>query len=394
MRLFSVFRKSIREQRRDLLSLSLALIFAPCMVLLYWLFFPSGSTTYTVLVLNNDAPVQLADGSNLAAGRDVIDAIKHVTYADGKPLLVVRQAANRAEADRRLRDREAHVLLVIPAAFSQALAATIEGQAPAPMSAAKARVTFVGDLTNPYYSPSAVMVSAALDGYLQAILGQQRPVTVVEEALGSSSSRTEFENYVPGLLVFALIMLVFSAAMTVTAEVEAGTLRRLQLTRMTALDLLGGTGAALTLVGMVALLLAFATALVLGFRSYGPLWVAILIGVVTMLSVIGTGLLVACFSKTVNQAFLLANFPLAIFMFFSGAVFPLPRVTLFTVAGHAIGLYDLLPPTHAVVALNKVLTLGMGLGGVLYEIVALTLLSVLYFAVGVWLFQRRHMQAE
>jgi ABC-2 type transport system permease protein len=70
-----------------------------------------------------------------------------------------------------------------------------------------------------------------------------------------------------------------------------------------------------------------------------------------------------------------------------------PRVSLFSLGGRTIGLYDILPPTHAVVALNKVLTLGAGLGDVAYELTALLVLSVIYFAAGVWLFQRAHLRA-
>ena len=102
----------------------------------------------------------------------------------------------------------------------------------------------------------------------------------------------------------------------------------------------------------------------------------------------------ACFSRSVTQAFLIANFPMVLFMFFSSAIFPLPQVRLFTLAGRAIGLYDILPPTHAVVALNKVLTLGAGIGDVAYELTALLVLSVAYFAAGVWLFERTHLRAR
>jgi ABC-2 type transport system permease protein len=81
-------------------------------------------------------------------------------------------------------------------------------------------------------------------------------------------------------------------------------------------------------------------------------------------------------------------------MFFSGAMFPIARVSIFTVGGHAIGLFDILPPAHAVVALNKVLTLGAGLGEVAFELIVLVVLSLLYFAVGVWSFQRAHLRAR
>jgi hypothetical protein len=65
---------------------------------------------------------------------------------------------------------------------------------------------------------------------------------------------------------------------------------------------------------------------------------------------------------------------------------------LFSLFGRGIAVYDFLPPTHAVIALNKVFTLGAGLDGVLFELAALTLLSGLYFGIGVWLFQRTQMQ--
>jgi ABC-2 type transport system permease protein len=198
---------------------------------------------------------------------------------------------------------------------------------------------------------------------------------------------------VPGILVFAVIILVFQSAMVVAYEVEAGTLRRLKLTRLTSFDLLGGISLSVVLIGVVCVLLAFLVAYWLGFRSQGPLWVAILVGAITTFAVIGSGLIVAAFSKTVSQAFIIANFPLVLFMFFSSAIFPVPNPRLFEVGNHTVGLFDILPTTHAVVALNKVLTLGVGLDEVAFELVALIVLSAVYFLVGVWLFQRNHMRA-
>jgi len=187
------------------------------------------------------------------------------------------------------------------------------------------------------------------------------------------------------------MMLIFLAAMVVAREVESGTLRRLQITRMTSFDFLGGVTLAMLSLAVLSLLITILTAVWLGFRSQGPLWAAVVVGTVASLSIIGAGLVVACFSRSVSQAFVIANFPLGLFMFFSGAIFPLPKVVLFQLAGHEVGLFDFLPPAHAVVALNKVLTLGAGLPEVAYELTALILLSILYFGVGVWLFQRLHM---
>ena len=79
-------------------------------------------------------------------------------------------------------------------------------------------------------------------------------------------------------------------------------------------------------------------------------------------------------------------------MFFSGGVYPIPRILIGQIAGINVSIYDIIPPTHAVVALNKILTLGSGIDEVLYELVSLVILSLLYYGIGIWLFKRRHMQ--
>jgi ABC-type multidrug transport system permease subunit len=389
MKLLAIFLKTLREQRRDLLLLVLSLIFAPVFVLLYRAWFPSGSTTYGVLILNQDAGVQTAGGATLSAGEQISEALKAVVYANGSPLLSVRPVADRGAAEPLLKDRQAALLLIIPPDLTASIEAARRGEA-----VEASPVTLVGDLTNPYYAVAAVLAGSAVDQVIQAGTGQVRPIPFVEEPLGASAARTEFEIYVPGLLVFATMMMMFTVAMTVVREAENGTLRRLQMACVGSLDLLGGISLAMMVIGVAAVLLTIATAWAIGFRSEGPMWLAVVVGAMTSVSIVGVGLIIASLSRTVTQAFLIANFPLALFMFFSSAVFPVPRMTLFTVAGRAIGLYDILPPTHAVVALNKVLTLGAGVGDVIYELAALVILSAVYFAVGVWLFSRTHLRAD
>ncbi len=374
MRLVSVFRKSMREQLRQWWMLALTLIIGPCFVLMYWLWFGGGSTTYSLLVINNDVG---------PGGAQAVASIQSLQYSDGQSILKIIPMTDRAEAEARLKNRSAAALVIIPADFSH----TVDVSKTLP-------VVMVGDLTNPQYMVAGIMAVTALDEYAKTITGQPSPLKFTEEPLGASGVRTEFEMYTSGILVLSVVMLIFQAAMTVAHEVEAGTLRRLQLTRMTSFDLLGGISATQVLIGVVSVALTILTAWACGFHSQGPLWLAILVGAVTSLSIIGVGLLVACFSRTVSEAFIIANFPLILLMFFTGAIFPIPAVPLFTIGGRAIGLFDILPPTHAVVALTKVLTLGAGLGDVAYELTAMLVLSVAYFAIGIWLFKRIHLKAR
>jgi ABC-2 type transport system permease protein len=117
-----------------------------------------------------------------------------------------------------------------------------------------------------------------------------------------------------------------------------------------------------------------------------------LIGGLTAFSVIGAGLIVAAFSRTATEAVIFANIPLVLLMFFSGGVFPLPRVPLFSLGGRSFAIFDFLPQTHAVLALNKVLTLGAGPGEVWFEMLMVLALSALFFALGVWVFGARVMR--
>ena len=383
MKLLSVFRKSLREQKRDLWVLGLSLAFAPLFVFIYWMMTgASGSTSYGVLVINNDQPM-----GEYRAGEEVLAALRALSYENGAPLLKVSEAVEQEQAETRLRNREAAALVIIPQNFSQTLGAYRDGD-----TSARADLVFSGDLTNPTYTVAAVMAMTAADNYVREQTQADYPVNLVEIPLGASAARTEFENYVPGLLVLAVVLMVFQAAMTPARDIESGALKRLRLTRLSAFDYLGGTSLWLALVSTLAVGLTFVVAVAFGFRSQGPLWLALLVTILASLSIIGIGLLVACFSKTVAQAFVIANFPLGFLMFLTGAAFPLPRFTLFTLFGRGFSLPDLLPPTHAVVALNKIFTLGAGLGEVTFELAALTVLTLVYFGAGVWLFQRTQMR--
>lgn len=379
MKILKVFWKSLKEQARDWSTMGLSLIIGPFFVLLYWLMIPSGSTTYGVMVLNQDK------GSS---GADTIAVLETLSYASGDPLLEVTTVTDQEEAETLLQDRDAEVLIIIPEDFSETLQAVSMGD-----ESATSAITLFGDLTNPYYAVGAIMASSAIDEYVQDVTSEMRPITMEEIALGASGARSEFDLYVPGMLIISVVMLVFIVSMTITCEVEAGTLRRLQLTRMTAFDLLTGISLSTILLGVITVLLTFYVAVALGFQSQGSIWVAILVGAITAIAIVGLGLIVAAFSKSVSQAFIIANFPLIFFMFFSGAVYPLPRIRFFEFAGQVVSIYDVIPSTHAVVALNKILTLGVGLGGVLYELVSLAVLSILYFAIGIWIFHWRHMRA-
>jgi ABC-2 type transport system permease protein len=388
MKLLSVYRVSLREQFRSPWDLALVFVLIPGMLFMYWFMASGGSTSYAVLVVNHDVGAcPVGDTTQPCAGQ-AIKRMKELSYESGNPMLRVSTLGSRAEAEQKLRDRDAAALVIFPANFSESIRAVQQN-----VPESNVPITLVGDLNNSYYSVAAIASSTALDGYIREATGQSGPFQLIEDFLGGSSTRTEFEMYVPGLLIAAGSLMLYSIAIAITRQIESGTVRRLQITRMTSLDFLGGISLLYTLIAVISLLLAFVTAQALGFRSQGPLWVAVVICALTSFSVIGVGLITACLSGTTAKAAIAANFPLLLLLFFSGAVFPMAKIDLFTLCGHTFRLFDIIPQTHAVLALNKVLSLGAGLGDVALELIALVVLSALYFAIGVWLFQRTHLKA-
>ncbi len=378
MKILKISWKSIKEQARDFVTLGLSLMIGPFFVLLYWLTIPSGSTTYGVVVENLDLGLQ---------GAKAVQVLEELSYPSGDRLLDISQISDRNRAESLLRDRDAEVLLVIPEDFSETILRVSRGEKTNP-----AEITLIGDLANPYYAVGAVMAGSVLDEFVQTQTGEIRSIEYNEIALGASAARSEFDLYVPGILIVSVVMLVFIVSMTITYEVEAGTIRRLQMTAMKTSDLLIGLSLPTVLLGMVSLLITLLIAIALGFHNQGSVLLVLLIGGITAIAVVGVGLIVAAFSKSVSQAFIIANFPLIFFMFFSGGVYPIPRILIGQVAGIKISIYDIIPPTHAVMALNKILSLGSGIDDVLYELISLVFLSLLYYGLGIWLFRRRHMQ--
>ena len=379
--MLAVAGKTLREQVRNPWLPLLAIGLGPFFVLLMWAFFPSGgSTTYPVIVVDSDTG---ASGGGIRSGDRAVASLRSLTYDTGVPILDVRQVADLDHAQAEIEARRAVAFVELPEGFTRSLLAARQGTGAVP-------VRIGGDLGSPTYPVVAIMIADGLDRFARQETGRTSLLDLTETPLGASGSRTEFELYVPGVLVFAIGLMMFAAATALAQETEAGTINRLVRAPISAAELLGGITIVQVLVGLVAGLASLGTAALLGFRSAGPIWMALPIWVLTSLSVIGLGLLVAAFTRSVAQAFLVANFPFGLFMFLSGTMFPVRGVPLFTLAGHEVNLLDLLPPRHAVNALTSVFSFGSTSIG--YELVMLTLLSAAYFLLGAWAFHRRHLR--
>jgi ABC-2 type transport system permease protein len=370
--------KTFKENLREWKILILALVFGPFFVYIMYAYFGATSPSYGLLVLDRDRPVLTANGKELRAGKELEAVWAKTTYPDGKPVFKIRTTESIEEGKRLLKNRDADLLVVIPEGFSAFIAGP-EGTA-APETA---------PIRNVVAASSADFVTYS---YVAAARAIDLPAVVEFEGLGAGRSLSDFDLYVPALLVLAIIMVLFTAAASLIKEVDKGTITRLLMSKLKAWEFLGAVGLNQLLIGMAALALTYFSAWSVGYRSDGSFLLFLLVGVLSTVAVFAVSLLVAAWIKTIYELLTVGVFPFFVLMFFSESMFPLPRISFLKFGAHTLYANDLLPTALTVKAFNKILNFNAGLGDISFELAGIVILTAIYFAAGLWFFRRRHLR--
>ncbi|OPX83607.1 MAG: ABC-2 family transporter protein [Pelotomaculum sp. PtaB.Bin104] len=383
MKIASVFRKSWKENIRDWKILILTLAFAPFLVLIMYLFYGGSSQSINIAVLNQDRGIQRLDGTALKAGADLITKFDvYMNTEEGKWVKLIK-IDNEEEANQQIKNNQADLLLVIPRDFStQVLHRRQSGDGAIDL-------TFRGATTNPKYMMAAALTYSLVNDFVMTAAKITPPLAFKEEFLEKSKPRSDFDYYVPSLIILAVIMVLFTAAAAIIRENDKKTIRRLRISHLTGFEFLTGISLVQLIITEISVLLAYATVLGLGYRPAGSIIDVLIIGLITGLALISISLIVASFLNTIFDLMTIGCFPFFILMFFSGGMFPMPQIKLFTLGDRIIGLNEMIPTTHAITALNKILNFSMGLRDVKFEIISILVLTLIYFIIGLWLFNRR-----
>ncbi len=384
MKFLSIIRKSLKEQYRSFWLFILTVSSAPFFVVVYYLIVESYEQKYCIDIVNDDIPAQIS--SETGYGKEFV---AHILQSDTLTSFQLRETETRAEGEERIKSRKTDVVVILPDNFSGRISQTGSGHLSEPVT-----VEFIGDITSMKYMIGAVWIYNMISEFVAMKTGISNPLLLNENPVGISGNRTDFELAIPGLLIFSIIMLMLSASSAMVYESENKTLGRLKISSVSTAELLGGISVIQLLVGIISVALTLMIALMLGFRYEGSLALVFLVSVLTSLSIISFCLIIAAFSKTVTQVLIVGNFPLFVFMFFSGAMFPIQAKSWFSVAGYEISIISLLSPSHAVGALNKVLFMQEGFTAIIPEVISLMVLSFIYGLTGSWLYYRRHLRIE
>jgi ABC-type multidrug transport system permease subunit len=381
MRITGVIKKCLKEQYRSFWLLILTVSTAPFFVLVYNLITKSYIPVYDVLILNNDKGAQIKT-SVINLGDSLISSMMFNQDQACK----TGRIENKMDAMVKLKNKKADLLMILPENFSSSLKTADSGNSLIPFD-----LEFLGNITDINYIITAIIAYNSVSDFVTRETGIQSPFNFKETGIGTSGTLTDFELAVPGLIIFSIIMLMLSASVAMIAEVENKTMHRLNMSGVSTLELMGGITVVQILVGFLSVVLTLAIASWLGFRFQGSVVLVFLVLLLTIISIIAFSLFIAALSKTVTQVLIIGNFPLFLFMFFTGAMFPINTTPWFTIKGYSISIISLMSPAHSVSALNKILIMQDGFRNILPELICLVLLIILYYAFGIWAYRRRHM---
>ena len=382
MKIISVIIKSFKEQYRNFWILLLTVSLAPFFVFIFYMFSVDYEPNFKILFLNKDQGIE-----STYYGNQLVKSFDNFQYDTMLIQFNTKEVKDRIDAENKLKNKKSHVLIIIPEDFSKSIH-SIKNKT----NLKALDIEFVGDITDSNYMLAAILAWEAINDFVINATESEKILSLKETAIGSTASLNSFDYYVPGLLILSTIMLLFSASIAVVIESEKRTLIRLKLSAINAFQFLTGISLVQIVIGIISVIITLVVALSLGFKMNGAFLEMLFISTLSCISIIAFSLILAAFTKSANEILIVGNFPFFLFMFFSGAVFPMQGTILFTIAGYKITTVGLMSPSHAISALNKIMIMDMPITETVPEIISLLVLSIIYFIIGWFFYQKRHMK--
>jgi ABC-2 type transport system permease protein len=350
-RVFAVLVKEFKQVTRDRLTWAMMLAIPVLQLVLFG---------YAINTEPRHLPTAVLMQEDSRYARSVTAALKNSRYFD-----FVAQARSPAELDAMIRRGDAQFAITLPGDFSRRVA-----------RADRPQVLVEVDATDPAATGGAVAALSALPaqalahdltGAVAPRAQAPAPFDVVVHRQYNPEAITAY-NIVPGLLGIVLTLtLVMMTALSVTRELERGTMETLLATPLEPLEVMAGKLAPYVLVGLVqtAIILLLAR-----FLFHVPMqggWFGLSIGVA--LFIVGSlalGFLISTVATSQLQAMQMSIFYLLPSILLSGFMFPFHGMPTW-----AQWLGEVIPVTHFLRVVRGSLLKGQGIEDQWRELLAL-----------------------
>lgn len=246
-----------------------------------------------------------------------------------------------------------------------------------------------GDTQNPYFNLIMSEVSQAVGQYYSSKETNEIPIppapelvrieSVLPQATGDISG---FQYLAPGLIIYGILMLVPYVTELLAGLVRKGELFRYFTSKTSVLDIFLGNLILLMVLALVQTILLYGVASFMGANFKGDILIALFVAIPTCLFTIGLGMLIGTFATKPDEASGMATIATVILGFLSGSFVQFPQISLGEFLGRTWQVTDLIPTAQASAALRGVLLFDQSLSDVTFEIVFLTVSSLIIFVIG------------
>ena len=420
-----VFLRSIKQVRRSPAQLALIIAFPLIFISAFAFIFGGGAeflgtTTLEIGVINNDqiesnwknafSLYVEPDANEIFVGgfgEYFVNSLEGLTSINITEFpLTVYDYSSIDKATNDIKARKLVLCLIIPEDFSQSVLSGLnykinltEGSpVDSHFTKTNSSIKIRGDSGYQTYQQLQTEISDALQRFTDHFYGvdfRGGQFSIKSEDM-TSIAFTPFDYYIPGFLIFGVILGSASIGFIVGTERAHGTLDRLRISRMNPIEYLLGLSVSQILVLSCQIAVMLIAAYLFGFQGKGNPIYSFLFGFLATIPAIGLGLIVAAIDKTGENAPGISAFLSAPLGFLSGAFLPLPEVVLipnFLPTGtgeiRALHLWDLNPFHQVVRAQSLILLSEYDISQLLTELIFFFIGGGLIFLVGAFLFAIR-----
>lgn len=363
-RVGAMLTKEFIQLRRDRVSFAM-IVMIPVMQLVLF--------GYAINTTPRNLPTAVLLQETSDVGRSILAAIERTGY-----FRITHRLSSVEEFDRVLASGRVLFAIEIPANFERALR---RGDKPALLVAA--------DATDPVASGTAL---GSLNRIVQLALLNERMLPDQTEPLFEIRQHARYNpaavsslNIVPGLVgtILTMTMLIFTA-LSVTREVERGTMESLLSMPISPLEIMIGKIVPYIMVGFTqaSLIIGFGV-LLFGVPILGSLFLLALLSTLFIATNLSIGYSFSTVAQNQLQAIQMT------FMFFlpnillSGFMFPFAGMP-----GWAQWIGEALPLTHYLRIVRSIMLKGSGFSELQYEVLALFILMLIAMTIAVTRFRR------
>lgn len=362
-RIAAMVFKELRQMARD--PGTIAMMF----------FFPIIQLLIFGVAINNDPrhlPLVVESNDNSAFSRGIVSALRTTGYFD-----LVAVADQVGEGERMITAGDAQFVLTLPADFSRAL---VRGERP--------ELLLTIDATDPASTGPAV--AAVTEAVNQAMARELRgplavrqpgppPVNLVLHRSYNPEGITS-HNTVPGLLAIILSMtMVALTAMSVTREVEQGTMENLLATPLRPVEVMVGKIVPYFGMGLVQVLVVLAAAkIIFAVPFLGSFWLLLFVTLLFTLVSLALGFTMSTMVKSQVQSMQMSMFYLMPSILLSGFAFPYRGMPV-----PIQWIAEILPPTHYIRLVRGIMLKGWDVPMAVPETAVLALMLVVLGTVAV-----------